>query len=150
MSRPRTDFIVVHCSASPASQDIGAREIDRWHRSRGFLRIGYHAVIRRSGLVEAAPLTRAYDEPGAHVQGYNSRSVGVCLVGGVMADNATPEDNFTPEQKASLRTTLDMLLLRYPAATVVGHRDIPGVAKACPSFDVKAWWVACNKENGPS
>ena len=28
---------------------------------------------------------------------------------------------------------------RYPKAQVLGHRDFPGVAKACPSFDVKTW-----------
>ena len=28
---------------------------------------------------------------------------------------------------------------RYPQAKVIGHRDFPNVAKACPSFDVKTW-----------
>ena len=35
-----TKFIVVHCSATRPSQDIGAKEIDRWHRERGFMKIG--------------------------------------------------------------------------------------------------------------
>jgi N-acetylmuramoyl-L-alanine amidase len=28
---------------------------------------------------------------------------------------------------------------KYPKAEILGHRDFPGVAKACPSFDVKSW-----------
>jgi hypothetical protein len=28
----------------------------------------------------------------------------------------------------------------YPQAEVLGHRDIPGVKKDCPSFNVKEWW----------
>jgi N-acetylmuramoyl-L-alanine amidase len=28
---------------------------------------------------------------------------------------------------------------RYPQAKVFGHRDFPGVKKACPSFDVRQW-----------
>jgi hypothetical protein len=23
---------------------------------------------------------------------------------------------------------------------ILGHRDFPSVAKACPSFDVRHWW----------
>jgi N-acetylmuramoyl-L-alanine amidase len=28
---------------------------------------------------------------------------------------------------------------KYKGASVLGHRDFPNVAKACPSFDVKTW-----------
>jgi len=28
---------------------------------------------------------------------------------------------------------------QHPQAVIVGHRDLPGVAKACPCFDVKRW-----------
>jgi hypothetical protein len=30
-------------------------------------------------------------------------------------------------------------IARIPGLIVRGHRDWPGVAKACPSFDVAAW-----------
>lgn len=134
--RPSTDTIVVHCSASPPNPKTTWRDIDRWHRQRGFLMIGYHYVIRTDGEVETTP--RHIDSIGAHAAGHNTRSVGICMVGGVDKD-MQPADNFAPVQKASLSCLLAELLQAYPGANIVGHRDLPGVKKACPSFDVRAW-----------
>ena len=132
----KVDHIVIHCSATRESQDIGAKEIDLWHRQRGFLKIGYHFVIRRDGTVEHG---RSIDEPGAHARGWNHRSIGICLVGGVMPNGRTPEDNFTVAQWASLKDLLGGLRLNWPHADIVGHRDLPGVQKECPCFDVEQW-----------
>jgi len=127
------DYLVVHCAATKATMDIGKAEITQWHRERGFFDIGYHYVIRRDGTVEKGrPDTR----PGAHARGFNHISLGICLVGGVAADGKTPEDNFTVAQYATLKTLLLDLLNEYPEASIVGHRDLPNVNKACPSFEV--------------
>ena len=140
--RKETKYIAVHCAATPAGMDIGVKEIDRWHRQKGFLKVGYHFVIRRAGQIE---LGRDEDEIGAHVQGYNAVSIGVCLVGGVDADDVSKaENNFTEEQFSTLRTLLERLQIQYPDAEVLGHRDFPDVAKACPSFDVRAWLKSTN------
>lgn len=141
--KPMSDirWIVVHCSATPAKMDIGRREIDLWHRQRGFTQIGYHFVIRRDGSIEAG---RPIELPGAHAQGYNEYSYGICLVGGVKSlPEAEPEANYTVEQMASLADLID-ILKSGPAekATVLGHHDLPGPharSKACPCFDVPAW-----------
>lgn len=116
--------------------DIGAEEIRRWHLRRGWLDIGYHAVVRRDGTVEPG---RSYDVPGAHARGFNHLSLGICLVGGVAEDKTTPENNFTPEQFDALASLVLGLKADYPDAKVVGHRDLPNVNKACPSFDVEEW-----------
>lgn len=129
------DFIVIHCSATPPSLDIGAKEIAQWHKDKGWKTIGYHDVVRRSGVIEKG---RAYNEPGAHVQGFNYCSIGICLVGGVDADG-NPENNFTLHQMNTLDGLVRSLLDRFPGAIVQGHRDFPDVHKACPSFDVAAW-----------
>jgi len=130
------EMIVVHCSATKPSMDIGAKDIDSWHRKRGWFAIGYHYVIRRDGTVEKG---RPDDRPGAHARGYNSTSLGVCLVGGVN-DKGKPEDNFTEEQFRSLWHVLFNLVGNYRTiTTVLGHRDLPKVHKACPSFDVAEW-----------
>ena len=50
--RQETKYIVIHCSQTRPSQKIGAKEIDRWHRERGWLKIGYGKVIKRDGTVE--------------------------------------------------------------------------------------------------
>lgn len=126
-------FIAIHCSATQAKQDIGAQEIDRMHRLRGFNSIGYHFVIRRDGRVEAGrPLTQR----GAHVEDFNHCSIGICLVGGVDS-KLKPEANFTPNQLGALVALLTDLGSDFPLAVIQGHRDFPNVAKACPSFNVK-------------
>lgn len=133
--RSKTDYIIIHCSATPAKMDIGVDEITRWHKERGFYDIGYHYVIRRDGTRQTG---RKLEEAGAHVVGFNHASVGVCLVGGMDKTNKTPEDNFTQAQWTSLYLTLKELHEQYPSAVIVGHRDLnPG--KACPSFDVSTY-----------
>ena len=135
--REKTDFIAVHCSATSSKQNIGAKDIDKWHRAKGWACIGYHYVIRRDGTVEEG---REEAVVGAHVQGWNEVSVGVCMVGGVNADDINKaENNFTEAQFTSLKQLLVDLKTRYPKAKIQGHRDFPDVKKACPSFEVKDW-----------
>mgnify|MGYP001137584974 CR=1 FL=1 len=127
------DTLIIHCSATKPSQDIGAAEIRKWHLDRGFADIGYHYVIRRDGKVERG---RKEERAGAHCEGWNARSLGVCLVGGVN-DKGQPEDNFTPEQWSALDGLVRDILKRHPTIKrVIGHRDT-GARKACPSFDVR-------------
>lgn len=135
-TRTKTDYIVIHCAATRPSQDVGAIEIDRWHRARGFDCIGYHYVICRDGSVE---IGRNRNAIGAHAQGYNGRSIGVCMVGGVAEDDfRVPENNFTEKQFIALKLILKDLREDYQAAAIVGHRDLDPT-KACPSFDVRDW-----------
>jgi N-acetylmuramoyl-L-alanine amidase len=131
--------IIIHCADTPASMDIGAEEIRRWHtdpppKGRGWSDIGYHHVIRRDGTVEAG---RAHEVAGAHVISHNSDSIGVCMVGGRGKDNAA-EANFTRAQWAALERLVGMLTRLYPDATVHGHNEFS--SKACPAFNVQAWW----------
>jgi N-acetyl-anhydromuramyl-L-alanine amidase AmpD len=143
-----TTYIVIHCSATPPGRDIGVADIDAIHRARGWNGCGYHLVIRRTGKVEAG---RHLYEVGAHTTGYNYKSVGVCMVGGLSKDVKKTENNFTSEQWKSLKKTVDFLCLMFPKAKVVGHRDLSpdtnndGVIqqwewlKTCPAFDVSKW-----------
>jgi len=120
--------------------DIGRAEIDDWHKARGWEGIGYHFVIRRSGVVE---LGRGIKRVGAHVRGYNSKSIAVCWVGGV-GRNGKPRNNLLPRQRKALEATVTFLMYTYPDAEVLGHRDFPNVTKACPSFDIECWLKSRN------
>jgi len=142
--RYKTEFIAVHCSATSEKMNIGKEDIDRWHRAKGWFGIGYHYVIRRDGTVEEG---RPHDVAGAHVQGYNSQSVGICMVGGVNSSDTKAANNFTPEQFESLKDVLKTLKGFYPEAKIQGHRDFPDVHKDCPSFDVAAWLKAEGIDN---
>lgn len=134
--------IAVHCSATPPYFNIGAEEIDRWHKKRGWSGIGYHFVIRLDGTIE---LGRPLNSPGAHVKGFNDESWGICLVGGVDEDG-NAENNYRPVQMQSLNLLLRTLTLIAKQAEVKGHRDYPDVKKECPCFDVKTWWRVMKHE----
>lgn len=124
--RPITE-IVIHCADTPPNMDIGAFEINEWHVKRGFLCIGYHLVVRRNGSVEAG---RPLSMIGAHVEGHNANSIGVCLVGS--------KGDHTPAQWARAALLCADLLTQFglPPTALKGHRDYPGVTKTCPDFDV--------------
>ena len=136
MSR-KINLIVVHCSATTSVQDIGRADIDRWHREKGWDGIGYHFVVRRDGFVE---MGRSVERVGAHAEGYNKASIGVCMVGGVerVGGKLLARDNFTPAQWDALRDLIGRLHAEYPEAKIIGHRDV-NRGKECPSFSVRDW-----------
>lgn len=130
------NLAVIHCSDTYAMQDIGASKIREWHvKGRGWSDIGYHYVIQRGGLIEVG---RPIGIAGAHARGFNSRSVGVCMVGG-RGQDGQPSNNFTDEQWASLDKLRLQLMADFPSIEFKGHRDLPDVKKACPCFDIAEW-----------
>lgn len=137
--RPHTDYLTVHCADTTADWDGDVSEVRRWHQQeRGWIDVGYHYFIRRSGMIQRG---RPRWAMGAHVAGHNHESLGICMAGGtkVVGNERVEDNNFTPEQWASLTALLKELKEIYPKARINGHRDFPGVTKYCPSFDVAAW-----------
>ena len=135
------NLIVVHCSATPPSMDIGVETIKRWHTKKGWSDCGYHYVIKRDGSVEKG---RPIQRPGAHAKGYNKNSIGICCVGGV-DDQMNPEDNRTEAQKESLHLLLGGLYFQYNIEKIIGHNEVS--SKACPSFSVPEWLEEINFYN---
>lgn len=137
------NLIVVHCSATRVDRDITARDIDSFHRVRGFSSWGYHYYVRKDGSIEKM---RDESEPGAHAYGHNRDSIGLCYEGGLDV-NGRPADTRTATQKRTLVALLRSLRADYPGARIVGHRDLsPDVngngrvdkwerTKECPCFD---------------
>lgn len=123
-------FIVIHCSATRCDRDYPVEQLLRDHKARGFRTIGYHFYIRRSGSVTQH---RKLLDVGAHIRGLNRCSIGVCYEGGLDV-SGIPADTRTPEQKAQLEELLWKLHKVFPKALIVGHRELPGVEKACPCF----------------
>ncbi len=130
--------LVIHCSDTPPTMDIGADVIRRWHtdpppNGNGWRDIGYHHVICRDGKVEDG---REHAEIGAGVRGHNAHSLHICMIGGRKPDG-TPDSNFTRHQWRALDELMTRLQRDYPAAQIVGHRDLD--QRACPCFDARAW-----------
>ena len=131
--------IIVHCSATKPSLDVGADEIKQWHIDRGWSDVGYHWVIRRDGTIEKG---RPEEKAGAHARGHNQDSIAICLVGGINEDGQ-PDCNYTAAQYRALNDTTNGIYMRHNIHEVLGHRDLPGVDKACPCFDVQSFVSSC-------
>ena len=125
------DKIILHCSATREGQDFSVKDIDAWHKQRGWRSVGYHYVIKLDGTIQQG---RPVEEIGAHVTGQNAHSIGICYIGG-LDKNGNPKDTRTPQQKESLLKLLKMLHKRFPKATIHGHREF--AAKDCPCFFVQ-------------
>ena len=121
-------YIIVHCTDSDDSLDIGFREIDQWHNERGWLSgtgisCGYHYVVRRSGKLEKG---RPDWEVGAHVKGWNKNSIGIVWVG---------KKDIAKDQYHTLMATIRGLMNQYrvPVENVLGHCEIDHL-KTCPNL----------------
>lgn len=162
--------IIIHCAATPNGQAFTIEQIDSMHKARGFKRdsqavrnfnqelryVGYHFVIEKDGAIRTG---RGLEETGAHVQGHNANTIGICMIG---------TDKFTKEQWESLRLLIiriaglikNKLFMSAEAAldaysemkiSIKGHRDfspdknadgkITSIdwLKICPGFDVSTW-----------
>ncbi len=137
--RKKTEMIVVHCAATKPSMDIGFKEIRKWHvEDNGWDDVGYHYIIKRDGTVEVA---RAEAFQGAHAPAVNSKSIAICLVGG-MAEDGDAENNFTLEQFLSLKDLIKKIKMTNPnIVEVVGHCDVQDNKPNCPGFNLKEWLI---------
>jgi N-acetylmuramoyl-L-alanine amidase len=130
-------YLTIHCTATPEGRNNSAEEIKRWDIAR-FGQPSYHIVIELDGN---AVRHLADTQRGAHVAKNNTGNIGISYVGGTdtLDRGGAPKDTRTPEQKATLARLVREYMDKYPGIVVRGHRDWPGVFKACPSFDVASW-----------
>ena len=132
-SKRQIKYIVVHCSATKEGYPFFAKDIDKWHKTQGWSEIGYNYVIDLDGNIEVG---RDVDKIPSQVKGYNSNAIGLVYIGG-LDSNMKPKDTRTIKQKQSMLDLIKNLKKLYPNAIVQGHKDFPGVKKACPCFNAK-------------
>lgn len=142
------NFIVIHHSESSWGS---ASVIDKWHRERGFNRIGYHFVISNGyltadhwrkkvkddlfdGMLEVGrPLDSdsvlESSEIGAGVRGWNSQTLHICLIG---------IKEFTVKQLERLEEVLLSLQKKFNIMPkdIRGHYEFDN-KKDCPGFSVE-------------
>jgi len=122
-------YIVIHHSFT---QNGNEAIFDRYHKSRGWLGVGYHFVIGNGhgsgdGTVE---VTFRWEKQihGAHagVKEYNERGIGICLVGDF--ESSYPTDR----QMAALASLINYLQERchIPTQNILLHRHIKNTS--CP------------------
>lgn len=123
--------IILHCTATRESQAVSVADIDQWHRSRGFKKIGYHYVIHPQGELS---LGRPVADQGAHVKHENVDSIGVAYIGG-LTDTGEVADTMTIHQDVTFLMLVRSLRMVFGNLTLHGHNEFSN--KACPSFDVQ-------------
>jgi len=134
--------IIIHCSDSVWAD---AFEIDKWHKERGFVKIGYHYVVLNAyptfesfenknpqdtiGVIQKG---RSDEEIGAHVKDMNSDTIGICLIG---------KNDFSYKQQFSAAKLTVRLLKQYGLSVddVLGHCECPTgkeQGKTCPNLSM--------------
>lgn len=146
-------YLVIHCTATPEGREVSQSDIRRWHTDpvskggRGWKQVGYTDLIHLDGTVERLVQNNEDAEVDPWevtngAAGYNSVSRHIVYAGGVAKDGKTAKDTRTLEQKRALVKYVRDFHERFPQIRIVGHRELPGVKKACPSFDVQQWLQA--------
>ena len=131
-SKRTINEIIVHCTATPEVRIETVQSIRNMHKAKGWSDIGYHYLI---GLNGERWEGRNVNLIGAHCEGHNSNSIGVCYVGGV-DKKMQAKDTRTEKQKDALVALLKDLRKLYPKAKIYGHHDF-NKGKSCPCFDAK-------------
>lgn len=125
-------YIVIHCTATAQSATVAAIQ-NYWRNTLRWQNPGYHIIIEANGnRHQLQELSRTAN--GA--SGHNANSIHIAYIGGINPQGR-PADNRTPQQRAALLDTLREMRSRFPNAVILGHRDLPGVTEACPSFDAR-------------
>lgn len=150
MTRRRINRLVIHWSDSGQSTTV--EDIRRWHTAKGWRDIGYHRVILHPLSAEYIPIGKTKrptawwelvktgrslnndlfldgNEVGAHCLGYNSTSVGICVI-------SKPGQPLHPLQREALIQTIKTLLARFqlPVSALYGHREL--YPTACPGDEI--------------
>ena len=123
--RTATKYIVIHHTKVKGRHDV--REIHQWHLNREtkgqkWAGIAYHYYIDKDGEIFVG---RPRNTIGAHTNGYNSVSVGVCFEGDF------DEEKMSEKQLEASVMLISALSLGYHNAAIRGHRNF-NVAKTCP------------------
>lgn len=138
----KIERIFVHCTASLQATTT-VNSLLKEFKNKGWKNPGYHYVIFPDGKI-----VNMLDESKVSngVQGYNQTAINVAYVGGI-DKKGKAVDNRTQAQKDALWRILRTLVVKYPDAQILGHRDISPDTnhnskvdkweriKECPCFD---------------
>lgn len=141
--------LVIHCTATPEGREVSSAEIRAWHTNpvskggRGWKQVGYTDMIHLDGRVERLVANNEDSmvdswEVTNGAAGYNSTSRHIVYVGGC-DKQLRAKDTRTNEQLRTMAQYVREFHKIFPKVEICGHRDLPGVKKTCPSFDVKQW-----------
>lgn len=122
-------LLIVHCVANRCNKPFSVENLIACGKAK-YGQCSYHYYVRRNGdVIPLLPET----VQGVHARHYNYCSLGIVYEGG-LDENGHPADTRTEAQKHSLYELLKALTAEYPDARILGHCELPHVAKQCPCF----------------
>ena len=116
--RTKTERIILHHADAFRCT---VEDIDRWHKQRGYCKIGYHFFVDKEGNIYRG---REENTVGAHAYGSNYNSIGICAEGKYM------EEQMPEAQKRSIIELINYLKDKYDIKVIQAHRDV--CATSCP------------------
>lgn len=134
--------IIIHCSATPNGKTYPMSQIRQDHIARGFNDAGYHLALQPDGEVQRG---RPLNQVGAHCEGENFDSIGICLIG---------NDKFSLKQFDVLRYQIEGILMTYPIRKwdIYCHRQFASAikqGKTCPNIPSNnlIYWLATRDDS---
>lgn len=140
---------IIHHSYRPAVACGEAREVERaavqsmerYHAEQRWGGIAYNWLVFQSGRIYEG---RGWDWTGAHTEGQNSKSVGICLV--IDGTTTVPTDAAVEAVREILETGVRIGALA-PDHRLAGHGDF--ARKDCPGALVRAEFARMRVGSGP-
>ena len=130
-------MLVVHCVANPCNRPFSVENLIACGEAK-YGQCSYHYYVRYDGSV--IPLLPECVQ-GVHARHYNHCSLGIVYEGG-LNEKGEPADTRTEAQKHALYELLKDLTRDYPHARILGHCELPHVAKSCPCFPASEEYAA--------
>ena len=110
-------LVLHHAEASKCT----VQDIHSWHLNNGWSGIGYHYFIRKDGSIYKG---RPDGAIGAHCQGSNTNTLGICFEGNYMKETMP-----TAQYNAGI-DFIKYLIGKYGNLPIYGHKEL--LATECP------------------
>ncbi len=104
--------IVLH-NADASSCTI--QDINEWHKNNGWIGCGYHFLVRKDGSIYKG---RPENVIGAHCQGSNTGSLGICFEGAYMTETMP-----SIQYNAGIEL-INYLFNKYGTLAIYGHKEL--------------------------
>ena len=125
-------LVLHHAEASKCT----VQDIHSWHLNNGWSGIGYHYFIRKDGSIYKG---RPDGAIGAHCQGSNTNTLGICFEGNYMKETMP-----TAEYNAGI-DLIKYLIGKYGNLPIYGHKEL--LATECPGANFPLTDFKALKEN---
>ena len=135
------EYLVIHCTATYPNNVWGPKDLLNFFlKEKKWSRPGYSYYITYDGKLHPLwPINIdnkiEFSEVTNGAKNFNTKSIHIAYQGGVNSFGKA-SDTRTKEQIKTIENFIKVVQNASPSVKVVGHNQLPGVIKACPSFVV--------------